>query len=203
MSKTSSALKALAMRKSRKVGAQATEAKIIKYTPLAQSEAHNAGAAQRVIKVVEAVEDPLELQKFKHKRVPAGATEAPAQIVHSPTAKLTAEDQQKFKVPPCVSNWKNSKGHVRPLAALLAADGRYLKDVAINRRFGEYTDALYTAEAAARREIQEKNKIQEGVSLLLERQQEAEIREQATLARNQKLKMLESTFSAMGGEGAR
>lgn len=85
-----------------------------------------------------------------------------------------------------MSNWKNSKGHVRPLAALLAADGRYLKDTTINPRFGEYTDALYTAEAAARKEIQERNKIQEGVNLLLEKQKEEEIREQAQKARQQK-----------------
>ncbi len=86
--------------------------------------------------MVEAAEDPLDLQKFKHKRVPAGLGEAPAQVEHSPTEKLTAGDQAKFKVPPCVSNWKNSKGHVRPLDALLAADGRYLKDTTINPRFG-------------------------------------------------------------------
>lgn len=29
--------------------------------------------------------------------------------MHSPPRPLTVKDQQDWKIPPCVSNWKNSK----------------------------------------------------------------------------------------------
>ncbi|PKX99695.1 hypothetical protein P168DRAFT_293965 [Aspergillus campestris IBT 28561] len=41
-----------------------------------------------------------------------------------PPRKLTAEDQEAWKIPPPVSNWKNPKGYTVPLDKRLAADGR-------------------------------------------------------------------------------
>ena len=35
------------------------------------------------------------------------------------------KDQQEWKIPPCISNWKNSKGYTIPLDKRLAADGRF------------------------------------------------------------------------------
>ena len=32
--------------------------------------------------------------------------------MHSPTRKVTVKEQQDWKIPPCVSNWKNAKGNV-------------------------------------------------------------------------------------------
>lgn len=43
--------------------------------------------------------------------------------------KLTLQDQQDWKIPPCVSNWKNQKGYTIPLDKRVAADGRNLQDV--------------------------------------------------------------------------
>lgn len=48
----------------------------------------------------------------------------PAPIMHSPPRKLTAEDAKNWKIPPCISNWKNNKGYTIPLDKRLAADGR-------------------------------------------------------------------------------
>ena len=34
---------------------------------------------------------------------------------------------QDWKIPPCISNWKNAKGYTIPLDKRLAADGRGLQ----------------------------------------------------------------------------
>jgi hypothetical protein len=84
----------------------------------------NGNSEQRIIRMVEAQVDPMEPAKFKTKRIPKGPPEAPVPILHSPPRKLTAVDQNAWKIPPCVSNWKNSKGYTIPLDKRLAADGR-------------------------------------------------------------------------------
>ena len=38
---------------------------------------------------------------------------------------------QDWKIPPCISNWKNQKGYTIPLDKRLAADGRGLQQVII------------------------------------------------------------------------
>lgn len=45
------------------------------------------------------------------------------------SGKLTLQDQQDWKIPPCVSNWRNQKGYTIPLDKRVAADGRNLQDV--------------------------------------------------------------------------
>ena len=49
--------------------------------------------------------------------------------MHSPPRKVTVKDQQAWKIPPCISNWKNAKGYTIPLDKRLAADGRSLTQV--------------------------------------------------------------------------
>ena len=48
-------------------------------------------------------------------------------VMHSPPRPVTAEDQANWKIPPCISNWKNAKGYTIPLDKRLAADGRGLQ----------------------------------------------------------------------------
>ena len=47
--------------------------------------------------------------------------------MHSPPRNITAKDQADWKIPPCISNWKNPKGYTIPLDKRLAADGRGLQ----------------------------------------------------------------------------
>ena len=37
------------------------------------------------------------------------------------------KEQQEWKIPPCISNWKNARGYTIPLDKRLAADGRGLQ----------------------------------------------------------------------------
>ena len=70
--------------------------------------------------------------------------------MHSPPRAVSAKEQQDWKIPPCISNWKNAKGYTIPLDKRLAADGRGLQETAINDNFAKMTEALYVAEQNAR-----------------------------------------------------
>ena len=40
---------------------------------------------------------------------------------------VTAKDRQDWKIPPCISQWKNACGYTIPLDKRLLADGRQLQ----------------------------------------------------------------------------
>ena len=101
----------------------------IRYTPGQQG--NSAGLKQRIIKMTEVVEDPLEPPRFKHKKIPRGPPSPPPPVLRSPPRKATAQEQKEWMIPPCISNWKNNKGYTIPLDKRLAADGRGLQDVSI------------------------------------------------------------------------
>ena len=42
-------------------------------------------------------------------KIPRGPPSPPAPVMHSPTRKVTVKEQQDWKIPPCISNWKNAK----------------------------------------------------------------------------------------------
>lgn len=100
----------------------------VRYTP---GQGNDDGSKQRIIKMVDVVEDPLEPPRFKAKKIPRGPPSPPAPILRSPPRKITAQDQKDWMIPPCVSNWKNNKGYTIPLDKRLAADGRGLQDVSL------------------------------------------------------------------------
>jgi SNW domain-containing protein 1 len=99
----------------------------IKYTPSQQGAAYASGAKQRIIKMQDMPIDPLEPPKFRHTKVPRGTGSPPVPVMHSPPRPVTAEDHANWKIPPCISNWKNAKGYTIPLDKRLAADGRGLQ----------------------------------------------------------------------------
>lgn len=162
---------------------KAGEPQYIRYTPSAHGPGHNSGAAQRVIRMVEAPVDPMEPPKFKHKRLVKGPPSPPAPVLHSPPRKLTVKDMQNWKIPPCVSNWKNAKGYTIPLDKRLAADGRGLQDPHINDNFAKLSEALYIAERNAREEIEKRAMIRRKLLLKEKAAKEEELRLLAEKAR--------------------
>jgi SNW domain-containing protein 1 len=174
------------------------EAQYIKYTPKQQGDGHNSEASQRIIKMHEVQVDPLEPPKFKHKRLPRGPGSPPKTIMHSPPRKLTVKDQQDWKIPPCISNWKNAKGYTIPLEMRLSADGRTLQEHTINEKFGKLANAFYIVERQARKEIDERNKIQKTMAYKDYLKQEEKMREAAQLARGERTKIMERTTEDEG-----
>lgn len=101
----------------------------VRYTPGQQG--NNGALTQRIIKMTEVAEDPLEPPRFKHKKIPRGPPSPPPPVLRSPPRKATAAEQKEWNIPPCISNWKNNKGFTIPLDKRLAADGRGLQDVRV------------------------------------------------------------------------
>ncbi|KAI3819989.1 hypothetical protein L1987_13844 [Smallanthus sonchifolius] len=147
------------------VQTQSQDSKFIKYK---QSAAFNSGAKERIIRMVEMQVDPLEHPKFKHKRIPKANGSPPVPLMHSP---LTVKDQQDWKIPPCISNWKNSKGYTIPLDKRLAADGRGLQEVQINDNFAQLSEALYVAEQQAHEDVSMRSKFEKEM-MMKEKEQE-------------------------------
>lgn len=165
---------------------QSSDSKFIKYKPSQQAAAFNSGAKERIIRMVEMPVDPLEPPKFKHKRVPKASGSPPVPIMHSPPRPVTVKDQQDWKIPPCISNWKNPKGYTIPLDKRLAADGRGLQDVQINDNFAKLSEALYVAEQKAREAVAMRSKVQKEMLMKEKERKEQELRALAQKARSER-----------------
>ncbi|CAK9258725.1 unnamed protein product [Sphagnum jensenii] len=186
------------------VQSQSTVPSYIKYTPSQQSAAFNSGAKERVIRMVEMPKDPLEPPKFKHKRVPKASGSPPVPVMHSPPRPVTVKDQQDWKIPPCISNWKNPKGYTIPLDKRLAADGRGLQEVQINDNFAKLSEALYVAEQKAREAVEMRSKIQRELILKEKEKKEMELRMLAQRARIERagggVAPIEATGAGIGAD---
>lgn len=154
----------------------------VRYTP-ANQMGSDSRKNDRIMKIVERQQDPMEPPKFKHKKIPRGPPSPPPPVMHSPPRKLTAEDQEAWKIPPPVSNWKNPKGYTVPLDKRLAADGRGLQDVTINDKFAQFAEALFTADRHAREEVKLRAQMQQKLAEKERAQKEDQLRLLAQRAR--------------------
>ncbi|KAM0237071.1 hypothetical protein ACHAP5_009114 [Fusarium lateritium] len=154
----------------------------VRYTP-ANQMGDNSKKQDRIMKIVERQRDPMEPPKFKHKKIPRGPPSPPPPVMHSPPRKLTAEDQEMWRIPPPVSNWKNPKGFTVPLDKRLAADGRGLQDIAISDKHAQFAEAVKMAERHAREEVQQRAMMQQRLAEKEKAQKEDTLRELAQKAR--------------------
>ncbi|KAI8623822.1 SKIP/SNW domain-containing protein [Xylariaceae sp. FL1651] len=161
------------------------EATFVRYTP-ANQMGDNSKKQDRIMKIVERQKDPMEPPKFKHKKIPRGPPSPPPPILRSPPRKLTAEDQEAWRIPPPVSNWKNPKGFTVPLDKRLAADGRGLQDVAINDNFAQFSEALFMADRHAREEVRQRALMQQRLAEKEKAQKEENLRMLAQKAREER-----------------
>lgn len=150
----------------------------------------NPDAKQRIIRMVEAQVDPMEPPKHRIKKVPRGGGSPPVPVLHSPPRNLTVKDQQAWKIPPCISNWKNARGYTIPLDKRLAADGRGLQDVTINNKFASLSESLYIAERKAAEDLRIRNQIRKRMAMKEKEDKEKELREMASQARAERAGVL-------------
>ncbi|XP_062406826.1 SNW domain-containing protein 1 [Sardina pilchardus] len=175
-------------------------AQYIRYTPSQQGVAFNSGAKQRVIRMVEMQKDPMEPPRFKiNKKIPRGPPSPPAPVMHSPSRKMTVKEQQEWKIPPCISNWKNAKGYTIPLDKRLAADGRGLQTVHINENFAKLAEALYIADRKAREAVEMRAQVEKKMAQKEKDRKEEKLRELAQKARDRRAG-IKSHGGDIGGE---
>jgi SNW domain-containing protein 1 len=191
MEKTKNALASLvegavAAQKPKNVkGGRRAEPTFVRYTP-ANQMGDTTRKNDRIMKIVERQQDPMEPPKFKHKKIPRGPPSPPPPVMQSPPRKLTAEDQEAWRIPPPVSNWKNPKGYTVPLDKRLAADGRGLQDVTINDKFAQFAEALFTADRHAREEVRLRAQMQQKLAEKEKAQKEEHLRALAQKAREER-----------------
>ena len=106
--------------------------------------------------------------------------------MHSPPRKLSAKDQADWRIPPCISNWKNPKGHTIPLDKRLAADGRGLQTTHLNEKFAQLSEALYIADRKAREAVETRAQIEEKLAQRQKEKKEEELRVIAQKAREER-----------------
>ncbi|KAF9527015.1 SKIP/SNW domain-containing protein [Crepidotus variabilis] len=156
----------------------------IRYTPGQQNG--EGGLNQRIIKMTEVVEDPLEPPRFKHKKIPRGPPSPPPPVLRSPPRKASAQEQKEWMIPPCISNWKNNKGFTIPLDKRLAADGRGLQDIHINDNFAKFSESLYIADRHAREEVRQRALMQQKLAQKEKEAKEENLRLLAQRAREER-----------------
>merc|ERR1712038_865100 len=162
-------------------------AQYIRYTPSQQGVAFNSGAKQRIIRMVEAQKDPMEPPKFKtNKKIPRGPPSPPAPVMHSPNRKVTVKEQQEWKIPPCISNWKNAKGYTILLDKRLAADGRGLQGVHINENFAKLAEALFIADRKAREAVETRAQLEKKMAQREKEKKEESLRKLALAAKKER-----------------
>lgn len=166
-------------------GGKRAEATYVRYTP-ANQMGDTTKKNDRIMKIVERQQDPMEPPKFKHKKIPRGPPSPPPPVMHSPPRKLTAEDQEAWKIPPPISNWKNPKGYTVPLDKRLASDGRGLQDVTINDKFAQFAEALFTADRHAREEVRQRAQMQQRLAEKEKLAKEENLRDLARKAREER-----------------
>merc|ERR1712241_1367583 len=160
-------------------------------------ESNNSGAKQGVIRMVETQRDPMSPPRFKiNKKIPRGPPSPPAPVMHSPTRKVTVKEQQDWKIPPCISNWKNQKGYTIPLDKRLAADGRGLQQVHINENFSKLAESLYIADRKAREAVDMRASLEKKMAQKEKEAKENKLRELAQKARDER-----AGFRPSGGGG--
>ncbi|UKJ90462.2 chromatin-binding protein [Theileria orientalis] len=177
---------------------QKSESEIFRYTPNQKSE-----VGQRLIKMTTRVVDPLEPSNIRHKKMPANPPSPPAAVLHSPPRKLTKEDQMNWKIPPCVSNWKNQKGYTLPIDKRVQADGRRLREVVINDKFASLSESLFIAERTAREEVRMRNEIIREEKLKEAKKREDELRELAAKAREERHQLYAQSKSKDSDSGSK
>ncbi|EDV99526.1 puff-specific protein Bx42 [Drosophila grimshawi] len=181
---------------------KAAPAQYIRYTPSQQGDAFNSGAKQRVIRMVEAQLDPMEPPKFRiNKKIPRGPPSPPAPVLHSPSRKVTVKEQKEWKIPPCISNWKNAKGYTIPLDKRLAADGRGLQQVHINEKFAKMAEALYIADRKAREAVEARAQLEKKLAQKEKEKKEDMLRMMAQRAREERAGLRNPEPDAPSGGG--
>ncbi|KAL7744408.1 hypothetical protein ACLKA6_001795 [Drosophila palustris] len=181
---------------------KAAPAQYIRYTPSQQGDAFNSGAKQRVIRMVEAQLDPMEPPKFRiNKKIPRGPPSPPAPVLHSPSRKVTVKEQKEWKIPPCISNWKNAKGYTIPLDKRLAADGRGLQQVHINEKFAKMAEALYIADRKAREAVEARAQLEKKLAQKEKEKKEDMLRMMAQRAREERAGLRNPEADVPSGSG--
>jgi SNW domain-containing protein 1 len=165
-----------------------------KFGPKKQAELSNKyikystkdGSKKRIVRIQQNQVDPLCPPQYKSKRIPQGPRSPPEPLLRSPPNKIKLEENKNWKIPPCISNYKNSKGFLIPLNMRLSADGRSSQNLTISENFKKFTSALYHSEKEGRKYLEEKKKLNALLEMEEIKKQEEDLKANLNMAKQKK-----------------
>lgn len=131
------------------------------------------------VRIAEKSVDPLDPPRFRHRKPIALQQDAPAPILTAPTEKLTAEEEDAWRVPACVSNWKNPAGYVIPMDKRVGVDARRFEQPQLSAKFAVMAHALDAAAASITESIAQKNALERQLAMRKWAEDEERMREEA------------------------
>ena len=162
---------------------RASEPQLVRYSAAASSDAHAAGASQRLVKIVEKKADPLEPAKFKvQKTATLLETEAPVPVLHDAPKKLSKQEADAWAIPVAFSNW-NSRGFTIGLDKREIATASAGQDTTISSKFATMAAALDTAQQSAREQVAYRARLEQQRQLQQRELEDQQAREVARVAR--------------------
>ncbi|XP_051204258.1 SNW/SKI-interacting protein A [Lolium perenne] len=143
------ALKNIARQRARRAGTN-VHPTFINYDPSLNSAAFDS-VTSRFVSLSEIPLDLLVPPKFKSRRLPRPGRSRPTPVMSSPPRLPSQKDQLDWKVPPCMSPWKNLRGYTIPLDKRQrpSEGGEELRN-RISDNFVSLTESLRAAEVKAR-----------------------------------------------------
>ncbi|KAM0895132.1 hypothetical protein ACQ4PT_024012 [Festuca glaucescens] len=156
----------------------------IKYDPSLHSTALDS-LTSRLVSLSETPLDPLVPPKFKSRRLPRpGRSSPPTPVMSSPPRPPSRKDQVDWKVPPCISRWKNPRGYTIPLDKRQRAseDGEELRN-RFSNNFSMLMESLRGAEVKPREAVRMRFAEQMEMRAKLVERREQELRQLAASAR--------------------
>lgn len=118
---------------------------------------------QRYIQIRTKAVDPLEPPNIRHKRAPRGPPSPPTPLLHSPprnSESASAANEKEWKIPSCISNWKNPYGYTIPLEKRTANNRKgSLRGPLAADGSNDLADALAIAERHSKKEVELRREI--------------------------------------------
>lgn len=140
---------------------------------------------ERTIQIKQKAIDPMLPPQHKLRKNKRQETSPPPPILKSSDIKATKEEQDKWKIPSLVSNWKNDKGFIISLDKRVMTTNK--PDASINvEKLSNLSSALDQADKQAREDIKSRNEERKKLAEDQQRQKELKLQELAELSNKRK-----------------
>ncbi|CAH6720106.1 pre-mRNA-processing protein 45 [[Candida] jaroonii] len=140
---------------------------------------------ERTIQIKQKSIDPMLPPKHKLRKNKRQETSPPPPILKTSDVKATKEDQDKWKIPSLVSNWKNDKGFIISLDKRVMTTNK--PDASINiEKLSNLSSALDQADKQAREDIKSRNEERKKLADDQQRQKDLKLQELAELSNKRK-----------------
>lgn len=144
------------------------------------------GESEYEVRIAEKRADPLDPSHFRNRKPVALQNEDPEPILTDPVKKLTPEEEEYWRVPTCVSNWRNPAGYVIPMDKRVGADARRFEQPELSDNFSLLNKALQIAQSSITESLAQRNLIERQLQQKKKRDEEEKMREEARRINEQK-----------------